>query len=431
MERERMSESRLPRTAGLQDRRHHVPPARLLGPHRSRAPVGVRRERQRHPTPLLVPRPRRAEGHQEPARRRHLVAGRAQGDRVPARAARRRSRVGAPRARRPNVVLVQTGDRSSTCCATARACSTSCRSVRSSRPRSPSCGAVGPRAVTDRRAARAAREVGERAIDSEVLPHEQVRFAHNSERQFAKLLDFYASSGTTSRARSRSRPIATAGRRRRSRPTSTSRRTTSTSRSPRSTRSWSPRRTARRAGCVELHPDVSIRVLYQRDYLHLLVKYGLEPPSQLAEAGGPARVAPPRPPARSPFGAAPRRARRARPRPRAHEPDERSAQPARRAAPRARRAHGAVRRLGHAACSTRRARGAPRVPRARGGVRRVAPRHGRVRGPGAFDALQWLLTNDLDRIEPGRAQYTHLLDPDDAHVVDDIIVWWVDPTASS
>jgi hypothetical protein len=34
----------------------------------------------------------------------------------------------------------------------------------------------------------------------------------------------------------------------------------------------------------ELHPDVNIRVLYQRDYLHLLVKYGLEPPSQLAEA---------------------------------------------------------------------------------------------------------------------------------------------------
>jgi len=47
------------------------------------------------------------------------------------------------------------------------------------------------------------------------------------------------------------------------------------------------------------------------------------------------------------------------------------------------------------------------------------------RGPGAHDALQWLLTNDLDRIAPGRAQYTHLLDPVDAHVVDDIIVWWV------
>jgi hypothetical protein len=33
---------------------------------------------------------------------------------------------------------------------------------------------------------------------------------------------------------------------------------------------------------VEQYPDVSIRVLYQRDYLHLLVKYGLEQPSQLA-----------------------------------------------------------------------------------------------------------------------------------------------------
>src|SRR5918994_57108 len=49
----------------------------------------------------------------------------------------------------------------------------------------------------------------------------------------------------------------------------------------------------------------------------------------------------------------------------------------------------------------------------------------RVAGPGAFGLLQWAFTNDLERIEPGRAQYTHLLDPDDAHVVDDIIVWWV------
>ena len=28
-------------------------------------------------------------------------------------------------------------------------------------------------------------------------------------------------------------------------------------------------------------------MLYQRDYLHLLVKYGLEPPSQLVAAGAP------------------------------------------------------------------------------------------------------------------------------------------------
>jgi aminomethyltransferase len=50
----------------------------------------------------------------------------------------------------------------------------------------------------------------------------------------------------------------------------------------------------------------------------------------------------------------------------------------------------------------------------------------RVVGEGALALLQWAFTNDLNRIGPGRAQYTHLLDPDDAHVVDDIIVWWVD-----
>ena len=50
----------------------------------------------------------------------------------------------------------------------------------------------------------------------------------------------------------------------------------------------------------------------------------------------------------------------------------------------------------------------------------------RVAGPGAVPLLQWAFTNDLGRIGPGRAQYTHLLDPDDAHVVDDIIVWWLD-----
>src|SRR3954470_21651132 len=49
----------------------------------------------------------------------------------------------------------------------------------------------------------------------------------------------------------------------------------------------------------------------------------------------------------------------------------------------------------------------------------------RVEGADAHALLQRALTNDLGRIEPGRAQYTHLLDPGDAHVVDDIIVWWV------
>ena len=50
----------------------------------------------------------------------------------------------------------------------------------------------------------------------------------------------------------------------------------------------------------------------------------------------------------------------------------------------------------------------------------------RVEGAGALADLQAALTNDLTKVEPGRAQYTHLLDPDDASVLDDIIVWWVD-----
>jgi aminomethyltransferase len=51
----------------------------------------------------------------------------------------------------------------------------------------------------------------------------------------------------------------------------------------------------------------------------------------------------------------------------------------------------------------------------------------RVTGEEAFASLQHALTNDLARIEPGRAQYTHLLDPDDGSVLDDIIVWWIAP----
>jgi aminomethyltransferase len=50
----------------------------------------------------------------------------------------------------------------------------------------------------------------------------------------------------------------------------------------------------------------------------------------------------------------------------------------------------------------------------------------RVAGPRAFAALQHALTNDLGKIAPGRAQYTHLLDEADASVLDDVIVWWVD-----
>ncbi len=122
-------------------------------------------------------------------------------------------------------------------------------------------------------------------IDEQRLPHEHVRFAHNSERQFAKLLDFY---GISWEYEPRTFAI-------------------EWDRDERPTQAFTPdfylpaydvyievttlnqklvtkkNRKARRLR--ELHPEVNIRVLYQRDYLHLLVKYGLEPPSQLASEG--------------------------------------------------------------------------------------------------------------------------------------------------
>lgn len=44
-------------------------------------------------------------------------------------------------------------------------------------------------------------------------------------------------------------------------------------------------------------------------------------------------------------------------------------------------------------------------------------------GAGAHDALLKLFCNDIDRIEPGRCQYTLALNADGG-VIDDLIVWW-------
>jgi hypothetical protein len=119
-----------------------------------------------------------------------------------------------------------------------------------------------------------------------LLPHERVVFAHNSERQFAKLLDFYQIAWEYE-------------------PTTFD---IEWDRKGAPTQRFSPdfylpefdtyieittlnqklvtkkNRKARRL--QELHPDVRVKVLYQRDYLHLLVKYGLEAPSQLSEQLG-------------------------------------------------------------------------------------------------------------------------------------------------
>lgn len=45
---------------------------------------------------------------------------------------------------------------------------------------------------------------------------------------------------------------------------------------------------------MELYPEVHCKILYQRDYLNLLIKYGLEEPSQMKGAlKMPRRPAPP------------------------------------------------------------------------------------------------------------------------------------------
>jgi aminomethyltransferase len=49
-----------------------------------------------------------------------------------------------------------------------------------------------------------------------------------------------------------------------------------------------------------------------------------------------------------------------------------------------------------------------------------------VRGPGARDLVQGLTTNDVDRLAPGRAQYS-LICADDGRILDDVIVYNLDP----
>jgi hypothetical protein len=112
-----------------------------------------------------------------------------------------------------------------------------------------------------------------------------VRFAHNSERQFAKLLDFY---GIAWEYEPRTFVL-------------------ERTHDGDPVQAFAPdfflpahdlyieittlnqklvtkkNRKARRL--QELFPEVRVKVLYQRDYLHLLVKYGLEMPSQLADDG--------------------------------------------------------------------------------------------------------------------------------------------------
>jgi hypothetical protein len=114
-----------------------------------------------------------------------------------------------------------------------------------------------------------------------------VRFAHNSERQFAKLLDFY---DIAWEYEPRTFVL-------------------ESDRAGNPQQAFTPdfylpaydlfieittlnqklvTKKNRKARRVQERYGVQVKVLYQRDYLQLLVKYGLEPPSQLApELRGP------------------------------------------------------------------------------------------------------------------------------------------------
>jgi hypoxanthine phosphoribosyltransferase len=117
------------------------------------------------------------------------------------------------------------------------------------------------------------------------LPHLLVDFAHNSERQFATLLDFYGIEWLYEPH------TFILGRNERGDPT----------------QAFSPdfylpaydlyieittlkqklvtKKNRKVRLLQEQHPDINVKILYQRDYLHLLVKYGLESPDQLAGYG--------------------------------------------------------------------------------------------------------------------------------------------------
>lgn len=122
------------------------------------------------------------------------------------------------------------------------------------------------------------------------LPHERIAFAHNSERQFAKLLDFYRIEWAYE-------------------PTTFD---IEWDRAGTPTQRFSPdfylpefdiyieittlnqklvtKKNRKAKRLMALYPDVKCKILYQRDYLNLLVKYGLEEPSQgasLTQANAP------------------------------------------------------------------------------------------------------------------------------------------------
>ena len=115
-----------------------------------------------------------------------------------------------------------------------------------------------------------------------MLPHESTNFAHNAERQLAALLDFY---GVAWEYEPRTFELEHDDR-------------------GNCTMAFTPdfhlpgpdlwievttqrqelvtRKNGKLRRLRELHPELKVRMIYQRDYLGLLAKFGLEPPEQWA-----------------------------------------------------------------------------------------------------------------------------------------------------
>ena len=109
-----------------------------------------------------------------------------------------------------------------------------------------------------------------------------VAFAHNSERQFAKLLDFYGieweyepRTFILERDRDGQPTLAFT-------PRLLPARLRPLHRDHHAQPEAGHQEEPQGAPLRELYPEVKVRILYQRDYLDLLVKYGLESPAQLA-----------------------------------------------------------------------------------------------------------------------------------------------------
>ena len=257
---------RVPRSPGVQAGGHHLPPARLLGPDRPAPPLDHRRHGERDPAPLLLRGRPRAEGHQAAARRRAQAAAGPPGRRVPPGRPGRRPRLGPagagrqpvgagplqrrggrPAGRRPGRVQrpgALRGGRGARC-----------RHRRDRRAPGPRASGVPPtiRPPSTWRLPRppSVDRSGGRPSPGAPSPR-RPRFAHESERRFARILDFYGVPWEYEPVEfvlqwdDAGRPAAGSA------PTSGCRSSVSSWSSPRSTSGWSPKRTARSDGSPAL-----------------------------------------------------------------------------------------------------------------------------------------------------------------------------------